>query len=115
MNQSKPTLTFRPFSLGDVVATRGALGTAREISGDRTDNLQHDVSPVLIPMLTRHSSGDWGDLCADDKALNIAALHDGSRILSAYKISRHKFYVITDAADDEGIRRHTTVMLAEEY
>ncbi len=38
----------------------------------------------IIDLVERHIARDWGDLSDDDKRLNDKALHDGSRILSAY-------------------------------
>ena len=53
--------------------------------------------------LTRHATGDWGDLDDEDRSLNNAALIDGSRILSAYMTSKaQKIWIITEAADDDG-------------
>ncbi|MGE5474805.1 MAG: hypothetical protein ACM3UU_11350 [Ignavibacteriales bacterium] len=85
------------FKLGQVVATPGALEelSREEISG----------------ALRRHSSGDWGDLCEEDKKENELALNEGFRILSAYKSANgKKFWIITEAD-----RSVTTVLLPEEY
>ena len=63
--------------------------------------------------LNRHVSGDWGELCEEDKELNDQALHDGNRILSAYETSAgytRKIWVITEAD-----RSVTTLLLPEEY
>jgi hypothetical protein len=66
--------------------------------------------------LDRHARGDWGDVCADDKQANQNSLVDGSRLLSAYKTARNtKLWIITEAADDEGHRVATTILLPEEY
>ena len=34
--------------------------------------------------INRHLSGDWGDLCAEDKEANEIALQYGGRLFSAY-------------------------------
>jgi len=34
--------------------------------------------------LTRHISGDWGDLCDEDKQVNEAAISSGERVFSKY-------------------------------
>jgi hypothetical protein len=60
------------FALGQIVATPGAL-TLLEQSDDRPERF-----------LQRHVSGDWGDVCAGDAALNDEAVINGDRILSAY-------------------------------
>lgn len=85
------------FPLGRVVATRTALGVL-----DADD---------IHQCIARHASGDWGDLCPEDRAANEAALCDGSRLLSAYE-DRHKtkFWIITEAD-----RSATTVLLPSDY
>ena len=92
------------FRLGRTVATPAAL-QAIEQAGQ---------SPAEF--LDRHVCGDWGNLSADDRALNDEAVQDGSRILSAY-ITRTgtKIWVITEAADDHGQRAATTILLPDEY
>lgn len=64
-----------------------------------------------ISALTRHISGDWGEVCESDKQSNDLVLTDGFRILSAYtSTSLIKFWVIT-----EHDRSATTLLLSEEY
>ena len=59
----------------------------------------------------RHHTGDWGDLCDEDKQANAAALIYSSRLLSAYDIPpNHRLWIITEAD-----RRSTTLLLPEEY
>lgn len=61
--------------------------------------------------LSRYMKKDWGDLCADDKALNDSAVATGDdRILAAYKIQDKKIYIIT-----EYDRSVTTILFADEY
>lgn len=61
--------------------------------------------------LSRHASGDWGDVTPHDAAANDAALLGGYRIWSIYRSSQGiTFHVITDAA-----REYTVVMLSDEY
>ncbi len=92
------------FSLGQVVATPGALHALQEAGQSPAD------------FLSRHVVGDFGDLDAEDKDLNDRAIIDGSRILSAYKTLRgDKLWVITEAADDDGDRSATTFLLPSEY
>jgi hypothetical protein len=92
------------FPLGRTLATPGALD-ALEQSGE---------SPASF--LRRHVSGDWGDLGDEDKALNDVAISDGSRVLSSY-ITKNgvKLWIITEAADEEGTRTATTLLLPSEY
>jgi hypothetical protein len=88
----------RLFDLGRLVATPGAVALLDEIG----------LPPGL--MLSRHVSGDWGDLDQDDKDANTFAVDNEARILSAYKIGAYKFWVITEAD-----RSSTTILLPEEY
>ena len=96
---------LRPqFSLGQVVATPGALD-ALAAAGESVEEF-----------LNRHHRGDWGDLDDADAALNDEALQDGSRLLSAYHLKTGvKIWIITEAADDEGDRSATTLLLPDEY
>ncbi len=92
------------FELGRLVATPGAL-EALQASGQTPDFF-----------VAKHASGDWGDVCPDDAALNDAAVKDGSRILSAYRTLRGaKVWVITEAEGDGGKRASTCILLPEEY
>jgi hypothetical protein len=59
------------FALGQIVATPGALA-AIEASGD---------DPLAL--LSRHVSGDWGDLDEHDRRENELGLREGFRLLSA--------------------------------
>jgi hypothetical protein len=92
------------FRLGQVVATPGAIEAMQKAA----------QSPWEF--VSRHVAGDWGTVDAEDKALNDAALKDGSRILSAYTLSTGvKIWVISEATDDQGQRAATTILLPEEY
>ena len=92
------------FPLGRLVATPGAL-RALEQSGQ---------SPA--DFLGRHVQGDWGCVDDEDKQLNDQSLIDGSRLLSAYKTLKGvKIWIITEAADDNGNRMASTILLPSEY
>lgn len=66
--------------------------------------------------LARHIAGDWGVVDADDADSNNQSLKDGSRLLSAYLLKTgEKIWIITEAADDDGIREATTALLPDEY
>ena len=85
------------FALGRTVITRGALDALK--------------SEEVLAGIARHASGDWGDLCPEDKQANDDALRVGARVLSAYHSnSGQKFWIITEAD-----RSATTVLLPEEY
>jgi len=90
--------------LGQIVATPGAL-VALAAAG---------TSPSTL--LSRHASGDWGNLDAHDRAANDEALRDGSRLLSAYTVAQGvKIWIITEGTDEDGHRAATTLLLPEEY
>jgi hypothetical protein len=87
------------FSLGQVVATPGAL-EALAASGQ---------SPA--DFLRRHVVGDWGDVCSEDAKLNDDALNIGERLLSSYRTKQGvKIWAITEAD-----RSSTCLLLPEEY
>ena len=87
------------FSVGQVVGTPGALQALEEAG-------QHPVE-----LLARHVTGDWGDLCDEDKAENELSVEQGFRVLSAYQLQTGvKVWVITEAD-----RSATTFLLPEEY
>ena len=99
------------FSLGSVVATPGALALLS----------QHGVEPAEL--LSRHLSGDWGQVCLDDGQANDDALKHGDRLLSAYVLplseagapkdeapAADRVWVITEAD-----RSSTCLLLPSEY
>lgn len=89
----------KPFSLGKVVATPGALEALAESGEDGKT------------FLDRHSRGDWGVVRADDWKINDEALGAGDRLLSAYMLkSGKRLWVITEAD-----RSVSTLLLADEY
>jgi hypothetical protein len=91
------------FRLGRCVATPGAL---RFCDANGID---------LLRLLTRHASGDWGDVDAEDREANNASVRDGSRILSSYAFPAGRVWIITEAQDDNGVRASTCVLLPHEY
>ncbi len=96
----KQTPLKRPlFPLGRVVATPGAMALFKAVS----------TSP--LEYLIRHVLGDWGELDAEDRQANDAALVHGSRIVSSYRLSgEQRIWLITEAD-----RSATTFLLPEEY
>jgi hypothetical protein len=92
------------FTIGNMLATPGAL-----------ESLQA-AGQTAQEFLSRHINGDWGCVCPEDAELNDLALQDGSRILSAYLLKTGvKIWVVTEAADENGHRSATTVLLPSEY
>jgi hypothetical protein len=93
------TMLAPRFALGQLVATPGAM-----------DALNH-TNDELLQMVRRHRTGDWGDLCEEDRQANEMALMVGSRLLSAYHTaSGEKVWIIT-----ESDRSYTTILLPSEY
>ena len=87
------------FSLGQLVATPGALAALEKAGQGPLD------------FLSRHVHGDWGDLCEEDRRENQYSLDRGFRLLSSYRtLADTKLYVITEAD-----RSVTTILLPEEY
>jgi hypothetical protein len=61
--------------------------------------------------LRRHFSGDWGEVCDEDRRANELALSFGQRLLSSYRDRRgNRFWIVT-----ESDRSATTVLLPDEY
>jgi len=90
------------FSMGRVVLTRGVYDWTVTKS---------DFAHFVTSSLKRHARGDWGNLSAEDRQQNEAALKDGSRLFSAYEHwSLPKIWIITEAD-----RSVTTVLFPEEY
>ena len=87
-----------PFPLGRILATPGALGALREAGEDP------------LRFLSRHASGDWGELDAHDRRENELALRHGRRLLSSYPVGGGRVWVITEAD-----RSCTTLLLPSEY
>jgi hypothetical protein len=102
MNKSEATVIQNQaqlFPLGQIVATPGALEALES-------SLQTPAE-----FLTRHVSGDWGDLSADDIAENEFSIKNGFRLLSSYLTARgQRLWVITEAQRDV-----TTLLLPDEY
>jgi hypothetical protein len=85
------------FPLGRMVVTANANNvlSAEEISA----------------ALSRHKSGDWGEVNETDWKANDSALKLGERVLSAYTGSNgDKFWIITEAD-----RSYTTVLMPDDY
>ena len=102
MNKSKSKVTENQAELsplGQIVATPGALEALK--SSRQTP----------AEFLTRHATGDWGDLSADEMAENEFSIKNGFRLLSSYlTASGQRLWVITEAQRDL-----TTLLLPDEY
>ena len=87
-----------PLPLGRVLATPGAL------------KLLGDAGEDPFGYLSRHASGDWGELDAQDRRENLRSLKHGWRVLSSYAVGEKVIWVITEAD-----RSVTMILLPEEY
>ena len=98
MPMPAPYIT-KSFSLGELVATRGALAA-----------LERAGQPPLLFIL-RHIRGDWGEVGPEDWQANDEAVVHGDRLLSAYRTSLdERIWVIT-----ESTRECTTILLPDDY
>ena len=87
------------FPLGRLLSTPRALEALAE-AGDSIETF-----------LARHSTGDWGTVCEDDRKENDFSVTNGFRLLSAYRLQDGtNIWIITEAD-----RSATTVLLPEEY
>ena len=87
------------FLLGRIVATPRALEALQEAGQEP------------LEFLLRHVSGDWGEICQEDRAENEFSLKNGFRLLSAYRTTTDvRIWIITEAD-----RSATTLLLPDEY
>ena len=90
-------MTVAKFRLGHIVATPNALSQLTP----------EDITRAI----GRHQSGDWGDVCDEDRQENDLSLQKGFRLLSVYQSGQGvKFWLITEAD-----RSATTVLMPEDY
>lgn len=91
------------FELGHLYLTRGVSEECGKDAG---------FCEFVQSSLSRHASGDWGDMSEDDKKENEYSVDKHLRIFSAYdlKNSDKKVWIITEAD-----RSTTTVLFPDEY
>jgi hypothetical protein len=76
-----------------------------------TANAQTLLDPADVQQgLSRHASGDWGDIPPEDAEQNEFGLKHGERLFSAYGKGEKRFWIIT-----ERDRSVTTVLMPEDY
>jgi hypothetical protein len=99
--------TVGAFETGSLFMTSTVFGATCE---------HRPFASFIHSCVARHQSGDWGDCCPDDAALNDSAIVDGSRIFSVYTIPAglytlsDRIWVITESS-----REYTTVLFPSEY
>ena len=88
------------FSLGQIVATPGALETLA------------NAGKKPAEYLLRHVAGDWGELPEEDVQENELSVEQGFRLLSSYPLSEtgETVWIIT-----EHDRSATTILRPDEY
>lgn len=86
------------FPLGRIVATPGALNALVTAGQDPGE------------LLELHQYGDWGDVPLADAAENLRSVRHGWRILSSYRVSSQRIWIITEAD-----RSSTCLLLPEDY
>lgn len=98
------------FETGRIVMTRGVYD---KIYGEaQCDDFDDEFNAFVHESLKRYLSGDWGDLCDEDKEQNEQALVDGERLMGSYEDKEHgwKIWIIT-----EWNRSVTTILFPSEY
>ena len=65
-----------------------------------------------LDVIARHATGDWGDVCDEDRETNERAVRSGGRVFSCYTLDAGggQVWVITEAD-----RSATTVLFPCEY
>lgn len=87
------------FQLGQVVATPGAIEVLAE------------AQVTAGELLSKHVSGDFGEVDADDWQSNVDAIKEGDRVLSAYTlVTGERLWIITEAD-----RSSTCILRPDEY
>jgi hypothetical protein len=102
-----PTLVVS--DLSDLPGARFPLGQLRVTPGAAEAVLASGDNPLRF--LLRHARGDWGRICAEDRAVNDRAMQTGQRLLSGYTLSDGTALWIITEAD----RSETVLLLPEEY
>jgi hypothetical protein len=92
------------FPLGRIVMTTNLQGKLQEANPEGWEE-------ELRGFITRHASGDWGDIADEDKRENELSVRQGFRTFSAYTTkSGIRVWVITEAD-----RSVTTALLPQDY
>ena len=87
------------FRLGKIVATPGAIVALTEAQTSAWE------------LLSRHVSGDFGEVDAEDWQANLDAIKDDARILSAFTLKTgERLWVITEAD-----RSSSCILRPDEY
>ena len=63
--------------------------------------LKYQVTPLAL--LVRHVCADWGDCCAQDRALNNASLIDGMRLMSVFRLCDWREQALMSRRERDGL------------
>lgn len=76
-----------------------------------TANAKDQLDPIDVEQgLSRHATGDWGEICPEDRTENELSLREGYRLMSVYLSGGKRFWIITEAD-----RSVTTVLMPLDY
>lgn len=98
---------MKQIKLGKIYTTQGITSTMKINDG---------FAKFVYDSLAKHSHGEWGDLCKEDKELNDMAMEsENDRLFSKYIYRKGKkdslsIYIIT-----EWDRSATTILFPSEY
>lgn len=90
------------FTLGRTVGTPAAIAIVDDVC-------EVDMGTLML----RHQRGEWGELCDEDREVQLKSLREGAqpeRIMSVHRVNGVKLWIIT-----EWDRSATTLLLPEEY
>ena len=89
-------------SIGQLLVTAGIRSEIDESS---------DFERFVRKSFSRHATGDWGEMCEEDKAYNDYSLDNDGRLFSSYTYNEDiKIWIIT-----EWDRSATTILFPSEY
>jgi hypothetical protein len=87
------------------------LGLGRLYVSDASTRAMQAAGMDVLTLLRRHAVGDWGDSCAEDRALNDSAALRGDRTYSLYNLDGGvQIWIVTEVD-----RSATGVFLLSEY
>lgn len=94
----------------NVVALHQKFRLGRTLATPRALKALQEAGQAPLELLLRHVSGDWGEICEEDKTENELSLKNGFRLLSAFRTKTDvKIWIITE------VDRSATLLLPDEY